>query len=129
MLFKKEKWLEDEELGFLKAKSLIFETSSIKWKKRIDFLGFDVDVTVSGTPYSLNGTQRKIIICALNEKKLLEKQVKEVINGLCNKHTVNLDAWEEYFRCSHIYVDKTELYISIHDLLNHLTYEMELEWF
>ena len=44
MLFKKEKWLEDEELGFLKAKTLIFETSTIKWKKRIDFLGFDLSI-------------------------------------------------------------------------------------
>ena len=129
MLFKKERWLEDEELGFLKAKSLIFETSSIKWKKRIDFLGFDVDVMVSGTSHSLNRAQRKIIISALNEKKILEKQVKEVIKGLCNKHSVKFDAWEAYFKCSHIYVDKAELYISIDDILNHLTYELELKWF
>ena len=129
MLFKKEKWLEDEELGFLKAKTLIFETSSIKWKKRIDFLGFDVDVMVLGTPHSLNRAQRKIIISALNEKKLLEKQVKEVIKGLCNKHSVKFDAWDAHYKCSQIYVEKTDLYISIDDILNHLTYELELNWF
>ena len=129
MLFKKEKWIEDEELGFLKAKTLIFETSSIKWRKRIDFLGFDVDVMVSGTSHSLNRAQRKIIIGALNEKKLLEKQVKEVIKGLCNKHSVKFDAWDAYYRCSQIYVEKADLYISIDDLLNHKTYELELNWF
>ena len=50
MLFKKEKWIEDEELGFLKAK---------------------------------------------------------------NK----------------IYVEKADLYVSIDDILNHLTYALELNWF
>ena len=129
MLFKKEKWIEDEELGFLKAKTLIFETSSIKWRKRIDFLGFDVDVMVSGTSHSLNRAQRKIIIGALNEKKLLEKQVKEVIKGLCNKHSGKFDAWDAYYRCSHIYVDGAELYISIEDIENHLSYDLELHWF
>jgi transposase len=129
MLFKKEKWLEDEELGFLKAKTLIFETSSIKWKKRIDFLGFDVDVMVSGTPHNLNKAQRKIIISALNEKKLLEKQVKEVIKGLCNKQSVKFDAWDACYMCSQIYVEKADLYISIDVILNHLTYELELNWF
>lgn len=128
MLFIKERWLEDEELGFLKAKTLIFETSSIKWRKRIDFLGFDVDVMVSGTSHSLNRAQRKIIIGALNKKNYL-KQVKEVIKGLCNKHNGKFDAWDAYYRCSHIYVDSAELYISIEDIENHLSYDLELHWF
>ena len=129
MLFKKEKCLEDEELGFLKAKTLTFATSSIKWKKRIEFLGFGVDVSVSGTLEKLNATERKIIVNALNDTAWLEKQVLEAIQELSLKNNVEFDEWEEYFRCSHIYVDKAELYISIIDMLKHLTYELELKWF
>ena len=127
MLFKKEKCFEDEELGFLKAKTQIFVTSRIKWKKSIDFLGFDVDVSVSGTLEKLNATERKIMVNALNDRAWLEKQVLEAIQVLCLKNNVEFDAWETYFRFSHIYVDKAELYISINDLLNHLTYELELK--
>lgn len=129
MLFKKEICFKDEELGFLKAKTSILETSSIKWKKRLDFLGLDLDLVVSGTPDKLNNAQRKIIVNALNNKKFLEKQVLEVIKGLCSKHTVKFDVWEEYFRCSCIYVDKADLFISIDDMLDNLTYELELKWF
>jgi hypothetical protein len=129
VLFKKERWLEDRELGFLKAQTLIFATSNIKWIKRIDFLGFNVDVSVSGTPHRLSSAQRKIIINALSEKELLEKQVLEAIQMLCLKNHVEFDAWKAHFTCSQIYVDKADLYISIGDLSNHLTYELELYWF
>lgn len=129
MLFKKEKWIEDEELGFLKAKTLIFMTSRIKWKKRINFLGFDVDVMVSGTLEKLNATERKIMVNALSNTTLLEKQVLEAIQLLCFKNNVESDVWESYFRCSQIYIEKADLYVSIDDILNHLTYELELKWF
>jgi len=129
MLFKKEKWIEDEELGFLKAKTLIFMTSRIKWKKRIEFMGFDVAVSVSGTLEKLNATERKIMANALSNTTLLEKQVLEAIQVLCLKNNVASDAWESYFRCSQINVENADLYVSIDDILNHLTYELELNWF
>jgi hypothetical protein len=129
MFFKKEICVEDEELGFLKAETSLLETSSVKWKKRIDFMGSDLNLVVSGTRDRLNKAERKIIVNALKDIKFLEKQVLEVIKGLCNKHNVTFDKREEYFMCSRIYVDKADPYISIEDTLNKLTYELELKWY
>ena len=127
MLFIKEKWIKDEELGFLKANPLIFMTSGIKWKRRIDFLGLDVDVLVSGNLEKLNTTETKIMANALNNIKLLEKQVLYAIHDLCLRNNVQSEEWESYFRCSQIYIEKADLFISIEDILNKLTYELELK--
>jgi hypothetical protein len=129
MLFKEERWLRDRELGILKAKPLILMTSGIKWKKSIGFLGLDVDVLVSGTLKKLNTTERKIIMYVLNNTELFEKQVLDAIHDLCLKNNVESEAWESYFKCSQIYVEKADLFISIEDMANYLTYEMELKWF
>ncbi|NND80775.1 MAG: hypothetical protein HKN53_12820 [Maribacter sp.] len=129
MLLKKEKWIKDEELGFLKANPSIFMTSGIKWKKRIDFLGMDVDVLVSGNLEKLNKTETKIMTNALNNIKLIEKQVLYAIHDLCLRNNIKSDAWESYFRCFQIYIEKADLFILIEDTVNYLTYELELKWF
>lgn len=129
MLFIKDKWIKDEELGFLKANPLIFMTSGIKWKKRIEFLGFTLDVVVSGTSDKLNSTQRKIVVNALSDKEFLEKQVEEVIQELCLKNNMKFEEWADNFQCLVIYIKDMDLYISINDTLNNLTYELELRWF
>ncbi len=129
MLFKKERWLKDEELGLLSTKTSILDPSIIKWKKRIEFLGFALDVVVSGTSDKLNNTQRKIIMNALSDKEFLEKQVEEVIQELCLKNNMKFEEWADNFQCLEIYIKDMDLYISINDTLNNLTYELELRWF
>lgn len=129
MLFNKERWFKDEEMGLLYARTSILEPSSIKWKKRIEFLGLDVDVLVTGTLEKLNATERKIMAYALNNIKLLEIQALHAIHDLCLKNKIESDVWEWYFKCSQIYIEKAELYISIKDRVNNLSYELELKWF
>lgn len=129
MLFKKERLFKDEELGILKARSSIFEPSIFKWKKRIDFLGFDLDVEVSGTSDKLNDDQRKIILNALDQKELIEIQAMEAIQVLCLRNNIKFAVWADYFQCSHIYVKDFDLYISIKDMMNNLAYELEFKRF
>jgi len=129
MLFKKTKVIEDHELGLLEARISIFKSSLVKWKKSICFLGNNVLVEVKGTISYLNKEERIILIEAFKKKELLEKQVLEVIRGFCVKNNVKEDDWGDYFKCSRIYCNNLNLYVSITDKLNQLIYEIEINYF
>ena len=129
MLFKKTRNLLDLELGRLEARTSILQSSLIKWQKSIEFLGDNVVIEVYGTKMKVNQEEQTIMVEAFKRKELLEKQVLKVIKGFCRKHGLNLDAWGDYFKCIRIYSDNQNLYVSIIEKWNKLTYEIEVKGF
>jgi hypothetical protein len=129
MLFKKTRNLIDLELGPLEARTSILPTSLVKWQKSIEFLGNDVVIEVCGTKKMVNHEERTIMVEAFRKKEVLEKQVLEVIKGFCRKYGLNMDSWGNYFKCSCIYSQNQNLYVSIIDKLNKLTFEIEVKGF
>jgi len=127
-MFTRKKELSDKKLGILKARISIFQHSII-WKRKIDFLGLIVDIEIAGTHDHLNQGQKAMVIKALKEIDVLERQVLAVIRNLCSKQGLKFDSWPDYFGFSRIYIDEKALYISLLDRANRLKYELELKGF
>jgi hypothetical protein len=129
MLFIKNRELVDKDLGLLRAKTSLLQSSVVIWQKTHEFLGNDIVIRISGTVKMLNHEERIILVKAFKKNQELEKKVLEVINGFCVKNGLKNDTWGEYFKCSYIYSNNKSLYITIDDHSKKLTYEVELATF